>query len=90
MLTLKCWGNRSKEHRQGAEFIFGLASVAERNLELHRNSIGFGAGDSGAGASNEARSKERGQRLSRALKSQKLWLTLTYLGLIVLMARTYA
>jgi hypothetical protein len=28
--------------------------------------------------------------VSRALKSQKLWLALTYLGLILLMARTYA
>jgi hypothetical protein len=31
-----------------------------------------------------------GERVSRALKSQKLWLSLTYLGLILLMARTYA
>jgi hypothetical protein len=28
--------------------------------------------------------------VSRALKSQKLWLSLTYLGLLLLMARTYA
>ena len=28
--------------------------------------------------------------VSRALKSQKLWLSLTYVGLILLMARTYA
>ena len=31
-----------------------------------------------------------GGRVSRALKSQKLWLSLTYVGLILLMARTYA
>ena len=40
--------------------------------------------------------REMGQKasrrgnVSRALKSQKLWLSLTYLGLILLMARTYA
>ncbi|HEX9813735.1 MAG TPA: hypothetical protein VGB31_02170 [Myxococcota bacterium] len=32
----------------------------------------------------------RRESVSRALKSQKLWLSLTYLGLILLMARTYA
>jgi len=28
--------------------------------------------------------------VSRALRNQSLWLTLTYLGLILLMARAYA
>ena len=36
------------------------------------------------------REVSRGGSVSRALKSQKLWLSLTYLGLILLMARTYA
>ena len=35
------------------------------------------------------REVSRGGSVSRALKSQKLWLSLTYLGLIMLMARTY-
>jgi hypothetical protein len=39
----------------------------------------------GAGPENSRRGS-----VSRALKSQKLWLSLTYLGLILLMARTYA
>ena len=36
------------------------------------------------------RRRANGGDVSRALKSQKLWLSLTYLGLILLMARTYA
>ncbi len=37
------------------------------------------------------RHEERGDDLvSRALKSRNLWLTLTYVGVILLMARAYA
>jgi hypothetical protein len=32
----------------------------------------------------------KGERVTRALRSEKLWLSLTYVGLILLMARTYA
>ena len=45
-----------------------------------------GVGRVGRGVDREA---SWGERVSRALKSQKLWLSLTYLGLIMLMARTY-
>ena len=34
--------------------------------------------------------EDGGPLVSRALKSQKFWLSLTYVGLILLMARTYA
>ena len=33
---------------------------------------------------------DAGPFVSRALKSKRLWLSLTYVGLILLMARTYA
>jgi hypothetical protein len=39
----------------------------------------------GAGPENSRRGS-----VSRALKNKKLWLSLTYVGLILLMARTYA
>jgi hypothetical protein len=52
VLTLKCWGNRSK-------------SLVPRDIG------GIGS-------------------VSRALRHQGFWLTLTYVGLILLMARAYA
>jgi hypothetical protein len=45
---------------------------------------------SARGTESNIGSSKEGRPVSRALKSQKLWLALTYLGLILLMARTYA
>jgi hypothetical protein len=60
VLTLKCWGDRSK-------------SLVPRYLS----------------APPEVRKRGIGS-VSRALRNQGLWLTLTYVGLILLMARAYA
>jgi hypothetical protein len=57
VLTLKCWGDRSKS-------VWYLSAPPEDT-----RGIGF---------------------VSRALRNQSLWLTLTYVGLILLMARAYA
>jgi len=46
-------------------------------------------GNAQMGREVDPKIRRRGS-VSRALKSQKLWLSLTYLGLILLMARTYA
>jgi hypothetical protein len=62
VLTLKCWGVRSKSQRG-------------RCLQVPRSTTQAAEGDG---------------FVSRALRNQSLWLTLTYVGLILLMARAYA
>jgi hypothetical protein len=59
VLTLKCWGDRSKSHS---------VRCFVRTTQPAKGD-GF---------------------VSRALRNQSLWLTLTYVGLILLMARAYA
>lgn len=36
MLTLKCWGNRSKEERQRAELILGFIGAVDRDFGFRR------------------------------------------------------
>jgi hypothetical protein len=65
VLTLKCWGVRSKSQRGKCVQVPACASFD------HPSTKGDGF-------------------VSRALRNQSLWLTLTYVGLILLMARAYA
>jgi hypothetical protein len=72
VLTLKCWGIRSKE-----------------DDDLHGRWRVGGLQDADPSAEFE-RIEGREEFVSRALRNKSLWLTLAYVGAILLMARAYA
>jgi hypothetical protein len=72
VLTLKCWGIRSKE---------------DNDLRGRRRAGGLHRADTSA---EFERIEGREKFVSRALRNQSLWLTLAYVGAILLMARAYA
>ena len=76
VLTLKCWGECSK--RATGAVVHGASGPKAR-----------------AGRRTAQKRIERGREggtalVSRALKNQGLWLTLTYVGLMLLLVRAYA
>jgi hypothetical protein len=79
---LKCVGLFSKEINEieGArDPAVGSRGLREQaTASLHVEQIGY------------SRIAARGEPLSRALRSNNFWLAITYVGLIVLMARVYA
>ena len=67
-----------------------LSSVREIIRKDSKNLSRFTFETIGGWIIGRSQYEDGGTLVSRALKSQKLWLSLTYLGLILLMARTYA
>ena len=88
MLTLKCWGICSKEHVDDAR---SKTETPKQKQKTKQESTAALQRVRTRVDQHELTGKGWGNDLvSRALKSQNLWLSLTYLGLILLMARTYA
>ena len=82
-MTLKFDGQRSKE-------ILSSVRARARCFLSRISARGDPSRGEAAGRQRDGNEATRGVLVSRAIKNQNLWLAVGYVGLLILMARTYA